>query len=200
MQTKYGTSMFEYVKTKARRIKAELSGTTVETCGDNQWIVQKRGVSIATVSIVKNYISVLSEKNTAVYHFPSQEQLALCDFTKMRKSYMHSTNLIAYNKNMVGWNGDVALHELWEMMHELIEQGEWIADPREVERIMFQMKSLSHDRGTLEFELRELLRDFHNPLWDALQQDNEQFGVTMTEFDLWPLYIIEFAAKELQCK
>jgi hypothetical protein len=69
-----------------------------------------------------------------------------------------------------------------------------------MEQIMRQMESLSHDKSTWEFELRELLRDFHNPLWDALQQDDEQFGVTMTEFDLWPMSVIEFVAKELQCR
>ena len=198
MQQKYGTSMLKYVATKQKQIEQELTGSTITALGESAWEVNKDGLVIATVSIVKNYITVLSEKSTAVYHFPSQEQL--CHFTKIKKGYMHSTNLIAYNTKMIGWDGDVALHEPWEAMQELIANEEWVPVGNEMEQIMRQMESLSHDKGTWEFELRELLRDFHNPLWDALQQDNEQFGVTMTEFDLWPLYIIEFAAKELQCK
>jgi len=204
----YGMSMDKYMERATERITGVMSKWSYEKDGESTWrLLNEDGKLAATMVISANYILFMKGELSATYMFPEYDSLRIANFTSINKTYMGGDKLVSSfhphasnrlpsfpgsEKNIeAGWSGEVAMYDLQQRMKTLNDDDEWISEDGEMEGILENMSGFDYDKGTWEWEIEDLFKEFHKPLWEALENASDEFGATMTEVDLFPLLAFE---------
>ena len=201
LSEKYNISSRMFMKMEEDELHKQMGDCTAEALENNVYqLTAPNGHITYKIAIVDDYIFGFTGSEVSVYRFPEIPKLNIQMFSSINKDHMLLEKRISVSSlpnQTSGWDGDVAMHELYVTLLELEKNDLWLPRIDEIVSVMKAMNGYNHDQYSWEYEIGYLFSEFHKELWDALDKDNEIFGCTYTRVDLKPLVAMEILNKKL---
>ena len=191
----YPVSSSLFMENIEKELRSNMEKFKVVEDSDGWALLNSYESEVVRFQIIQNYLVSLRGSDSTMYRFSERNSIGIQMFTKINKPYMIEDKQLS---RPVGWDGDVALHEFAEDLISMISQEEVVVTNAEVSSLLSSMESCSGDIETWEFELREVLSEHHDDIWDYLQQSSSEYGYTCTKRDLFPLVALEVLNQKLK--